>query len=495
MQQHYRQLKKRFARLSQLQYIQRILMWDEAVIMPAGAETSRIDAMGTLERTIQKILSNKKMQLLIEKAKQEKDLSSWDKMNLIWMEKKYIRANCIPLTLAEKSTKAALICEQAWRKLRPQNNWKAWLPYLEASFQCVKEIAERQSDVLQLSPYDTLLDMYAAGFNQSSIDSTFTTLKKALPELMTNIIDKQRQDLNKEFKGPFSIEKQKMLGLNIMGALQFDFQRGRLDVSHHPFCSGGPSDVRITTRYREDEFITSLLGICHETGHALYEQGLPQKWLDQPVGKIDNMAMHESQSLLVEMDVCRSHAFVQYLTPLIQKTFDHQEAFTADNLYKQMTRVKTGLIRVDADEVTYPLHIILRYEMEKDLFSGHLAIQDLPVIWNELMTQYLGVSTNGNDKNGVMQDVHWASGTYGYFPAYTLGRLMAAQYFATFIKANPHFYHEVKEGHFHSLRNWLEKNIYCYASSLSVDDLLRTVTGESLNPVHFLEHIKTRYLV
>jgi len=490
---HYLQLKKLFERISHLHYIERILMWDEAVMMPEGAEQSRANAIATLNRSTQAILTSKKVKTLLEGAKQEEGLSAWDSMNLQKIEKIYRRATCIPLALTEKSTKSALTCEQAWRKLRPTNNWKKFLPYLEETFQCAKEKAERQADVFQLNPYDVLLDIYVPGFNQANIGPIFTQLKNALPALIQHITHKQMHEPIQIPQGPFAISQQKALGIAVMSALQFDFQRGRLDVSHHPFCSGSPMDVRITTRYREDEFITSLCGICHETGHALYEQGLPSQWIDQPVGQIDSMAMHESQSLLLEMQVCRSHAFIAFLVPLLEKEFGKQPAFTQENVFSLVTRVKPSFIRVDADEVTYPLHIILRYEIEKGLFSGDFKLIDLPTIWDEFMTKYLGLSTKNNDKDGVMQDVHWPSGAFGYFPAYTLGRLISAQLFATLNKANPMLDKNIKEGDFQPLIRWLKENVYCYAASLSTHDFLQKVTGHSLDTTYFINHVKQRY--
>jgi carboxypeptidase Taq len=489
----YQQLKTIFKRLSHLQYIQRIMMWDEAVMMPEGAGETRADALSTLIRTSQKMLISKKTKALLDNAKAEAPLAPWDNANLKWMEKKYRNAADIPLKLTEQLTKATMTCEQAWRKLRAENNWQEFLPYFEKSFQLVKEVADRRSQVSQLDPYDVLLDDYAPGFSQQNIDSIFSKLKQELPAFAQQVIEKQRADTVLKPKGPFDIAKQKKLGLHVMRDLQFDFQHGRLDVSHHPFCSGGPTDVRMTTRYSDDEFLSSFFGICHETGHALYEQGLPREWIDQPVGHVDSMAMHESQSLLVEMEVCRSLPFLVYLNPLIKTEFADQAAFSVENLYKNITRVKPNLIRVDADEVTYPLHIVLRYELEKGLFKGEIALKDLPHYWGEAMKKYLGMSTVGNYKDGVMQDVHWPCGAFGYFPAYSLGRLIASQLFATFVKANPNYQDDIRQGNFVPLRMWLKDHVHSQASALSTDDLLLKVTGESLDSNYFIQHIKTVY--
>jgi len=490
----YQQLKSIFRRFYHLQNVQHVMQWDEAVIMPAGAGNTRAKVMGTLNRLSQKMLAQKKVTRLIEAAKKEDNLSLWDAANLKWMEKKHIIASCIPLQLTQKFTEATFVSEQLWRKLRIQNNWQDFLPALEKTIGLAKEIAERKSQIMGLHPYDVLLDEYAPGFNQEIIDPIFTGLKTELPSLTQQIFQKQKNNSIKIPTGPFPIEKQKNLVQPVAQALQFNFSHGRIDVSHHPFCSGDGSDTRITTRYREDEFLSSLLGICHETGHALYEQGLPKKWLFQPVGHVNSMAMHESQSLLIEMEVCRSPEFFEYLAPLIKKEFGEQDALSADHLYQFSTQVQPSLIRVDADEVTYPMHIVLRYELEKELINGDISVSDLPTRWNELMIKYLGISTENNYKDGIMQDVHWPSGALGYFPAYTLGRMIAAQLFETFIKLYPNFFTEVKTGKFQLLNHWLQKTIYSSASSLSTDVLVKNITAEPLSSTYFIDRIKKRYL-
>ncbi len=490
----YQQLKTIFTRLYHLQNIDHVMQWDESVMMPEGAGEYRAKVMGTLNRLTQKMQGSKKIMPLITEVKKNQTLAPWDEENLKWMEKKHRNATCIPLNLTEKFTEAAIVSQQVWRRLRAENNWQDFIPYQETTFKLLKEIAERKSQWMGLHPYDALLDEYAPGFNQNMIDHTFTGLKAALPGLIKQVHDRQKSSELIIPVGPFAPAKQKSVGLEVVQALGFDFAHGRIDVSHHPFCSGDGSDTRITTRYHEEELMSSIMGMCHETGHALYEQGLPKEWIFQPVGHVNSMAMHESQSLIIEMEVCRSPEFIDYLTPLIQHEFGEQPAFTAKNLYQLVTRVEPSLIRVDADEVTYPMHIVLRYELEKQLMNGDIAIKDLPYHWDELMQKYLGISTKGNDKDGAMQDVHWPAGLFGYFPAYTLGRMIAAQLFATFIKQHPVFLTELKQGRFERIREWLRSNIHSAASSLSTDALLTKVTGESLNPSYLIEKIKARYL-
>jgi carboxypeptidase Taq len=284
----------------------------------------------------------------------------------------------------------------------------------------------------------------------------------------------------------------------VMKSLGFDFNHGRLDVSHHPFCGGVPDDVRITTRYQTDTFVPSLMGVIHETGHAMYEQGLPQGWTDQPVGKALSMATHESQSLLMEMQAARTRQFLEFVTPLAQQTFlggsSNDPAWTVENLHRLYTKVQRSYIRVDADEVTYPLHIILRYELEKDLIEGSLEVKDLPEAWNAKMTEYLGLSTEGNFHDGCMQDVHWPAGLFGYFPTYTLGAMTAAQLFSAAQEQVDSLLDDIGQGNFAPLLGWLRTHVHEKGKYLNYNDLMKAATGDVLDAGYFKSHLEQRYL-
>jgi carboxypeptidase Taq len=279
-----------------------------------------------------------------------------------------------------------------------------------------------------------------------------------------------------------------------MRLLGFDFEAGRLDVSTHPFCGGVPEDVRMTTRFREDEFLGSLMGTVHETGHGRYEQNLPREWLGQPVSEARSMALHESQSLSFEMQLGAHPGFVRLLAPMLREAFGDQPAFAPDNLYRLMTRVKRGLIRVDADEVTYPAHIILRYEIEKPLIEGDIEPEDVPTLWDEKMKELLGVDTRGNFKDGPMQDVHWPEALFGYFPCYSLGAMYAAQWFSAMRRAMPDLDTRIAAGDLSAPFEWLRSQIWSQASRWTTDELTRRASGEALNPAHFKAHLESRYL-
>ncbi|WP_454783228.1 carboxypeptidase M32 [Legionella sp. WA2022007384] len=490
----YQQLEQHFKKYYDFENLAAIVSWDEASMMPPGGGKARAEALATLSAVQHDWLTNKKVGDLIKHAKEIDGLSLWQQKNLYWMEKEYLQATCIPVNLVEEFTNESLICGQAWRELRAKNDWKSFKPYLEKLFQKVKTIAEIKSQTFSKPMLDVLIDEYSPDLDCNTITSIFNSLKQELPRIIPSIIEKQKTRQIQNFTGNFPIEKQKQLGMEIMTRLGFDFNHGRLDVSHHPFCGGISSDVRITTRYNDHEFLSSLMAITHETGHALYEQGLSKEWSTQPVGHSLGMAVHESQSLFIEMQICRSLEYLRFLEPIAQNYFKDVEHITAENLFYHYTKVQPGLIRVDADEVTYPLHVILRYEIEQQLFSSEITIADLPEVWDSSMQKYLGLSTKGDDKNGVMQDVHWPSGIFGYFPAYTFGALIAAQLFSAVNKSIPDLKEQLQGGNFKSLVSWLRENIHQKGRLLTYPELMRQATGETLNPDYYFTHIKERYL-
>ncbi len=490
----YQKLEELFNELTHLEQLQALASWDEATMMPTGGGAARAAALSTLCTIHHQKLVHEKVGELIEQAQLEQKLDAWQQRNLQLMQRQYQHATCLPEKLVTALAEKRTLCEQAWRVARHENNWNAFAPKLTELFNLVKESALIRSDVFGKEPYDVLLDDFSPDVTQAMINPIFDRLKSELPTLINSIMQQQQHHPITPLAGVFPIDKQRELGLMVMQHIGFDFNHGRLDTSHHPFCGGFSEDVRITTRYDEHDFLSSLFGICHETGHACYEQGLPKKWNLQPVGHAFGMSVHESQSLIIEMPTCRSFEFMQFLTPQALKIFGAHPALSAENLYRIATRVEKSLIRVEADEVTYPLHIILRYEIERDLFNNQVTILELPDLWHEKMQEYLGLSTHGNDRNGVLQDVHWPSAAFGYFPAYTIGRLIAAQLFATALKIQPTIPQCLTQGNFKPLMQWLNNTVHAKASSLTMDALLKEATGEPLNPDYFINYIRTRYL-
>ncbi|EPW4493862.1 carboxypeptidase M32 [Vibrio parahaemolyticus] len=500
-----------------------IVGWDQAAVMPSGGAEARSNAMAELEVHIHSLMTQPHLEDLFAQAEEE-TLATQERAMLREMKREWQLANLLPESLVQASSLAGSKCEHAWRTQRANNDWtgfeKNWAEVVKLS----QEEAQIRADANGTTPYDAMLNVYEPGTTSASLDTLFSDVKTWLPSLIDEAIEKQKSNNILLPNGHYPAEKQKALGLQVMKLLQFDFEHGRLDESVHPFCGGVPTDVRITTRYDESEFMQSLMGIVHETGHARYEQGLPKELAGTPAGEARSMGIHESQSLFFEMQIGRNNAFINHLARLASNHFSGNE-FAKDNLAKIYTRVEKGFIRVDADELTYPAHVILRYEIERDLMNGVIKHTDVPELWNEKMKAYLGLSTEGNFKNGCMQDIHWTeqrrtkspthnsmninnkynyrdgclqdihwcTGSFGYFPSYTLGAMYAAQFMAT-MKKKVDVDTAIQNGDLTPIFTWLSDNIWSKGSLLTTDELVKQATGETLNPLHFKEHLRNRYL-
>ena len=435
----YRALESRFARLHALGDAAGILGWDAQTLMPDGAAEGRADQLAVLKGLAHDILTGPETaDLLAAAADEAAGLDAWQRANLAEMRRAHLHATAVPRDLVEANSRAVSRCEMTWRQARRDADFARLAPDLTEVLRLQREVGRAKGERLGLSPYDALLDGYDPGMRRARIDPLFAELRDFLPGYVAEARARQAAEPPPlPLDGPFPVELQRQVGLALMGAAGFDFARGRLDVSLHPFCGGATDDVRITTRYDEADVTRALLGVLHETGHALYEQGRPAAWARQPVGEARGMSLHESQSLIVEMQACRSRAFAAHLAPLLARTFGRQgPAWTAENLYRLHTRVDPGFIRVDADEMTYPAHILLRYGLETAMIAGDLAVADLPGAFNDGMRDLLGLAVP-DDRLGCLQDIHWPGGSWGYFPTYTLGALAAAQLFRAAREAEP----------------------------------------------------------
>jgi carboxypeptidase Taq len=358
----------------------------------------------------------------------------------------------------------------------------------------IRDKAGLLGKALNLDPYDALLDEFSPGLTSAEIDTIFTTLGRRLPGLIQEVIDLQAQRPPLEITGRYTPSKQRQLALEVMKALGFPFDRGRLDESEHPFTGGVPGDIRITTRFSATDPLSGLMGILHETGHAMYDVGLPEAWRGQPVGRDRGMAVQESQSLLLEMLIGRNRPFLRYLKPHMDKAFGVSgPEWEVENVYRLLIRVRRSLIRVDADEVTYPVHILLRYELENEILKGELKVKDLPEAWNSRVHDRLGVRP-GNDAEGCLQDVHWAVGSFGYFPSYAIGAVIAGQLYESLRADRPELDEELAAGQFTGLFDWLRQNVHGIASTVSTPELIRNATGKPLSAAAWLRYIEGKYL-
>ena len=492
----YSRLERHFHRLNALRDASGVLGWDMSTIMPSGGAEARTEQLAALEVICHEQLTDESLPELLDAAESEAaGLDVWQAANLREMRREWGRATALDADLVEALSRACRRCEMTWREARPASDYAAVLPSFEALLALVRESAEALGGLLGLDPYDALLDDYAPGLSAARVDAVFDPLADFLPGFIEQVLERQAAGpAPTALPGPFAVERQEALVRRFMEVLGFEFEHGRLDVSAHPFSGGVPDDVRITTRYDEADFMTGLLAVLHETGHALYERGLPADWRFQPVGNAGGMALHESQSLIFEMQACRSAPFVAFAAPLLREAFEASgPAWEEDNLLRLVTRVERGLIRVDADEVTYPAHVILRSRLERAMIAGDLQPAELPGAWNDGLEALLGVRPP-DDRLGCLQDIHWYDGAFGYFPTYTLGAMMAAQLFAAAEAALPEIPEAIGRGDFAPLLGWLRENVHGHGSLHEADALLTRATGKPLDPKVFEAHLQRRYL-
>ena len=489
----YFNLTKKWQRVAALSDAITMLSWDRQAIMPSGSGAARAEQIAILSVLKHEEMTDSLTLELVDKA-DTAELDDIEQKNLFEIRRIYRHAAALSPKLVEEHSRACAACEGQWQVARKENNFQVVAGSLREVVNLTQQIAAIKAETFKTNSYDSLLDEYEPGGASAQIDTIFALLEPALQKLLPEVIEYQADIDFPTYSTPVPIQNQKSLGKIIMKALGFDFLKGRLDTSVHPFSGGTPDDVRITTRYNENDWTGSLMGVIHETGHALYEQGLPSCWRGQPVGSARGMVLHESQSLLMEMQVCRSLEFFKFLAPIIAKEFMVRgDRWKAEELSNNSKRVIPNFIRVDADEITYPLHIILRYKLEKALMRGDLSVPDLPDAWNEAFESSFGMRPS-DDLQGCLQDIHWYDGAFGYFPTYTLGALAAAQLFSAARKDHPDILTQISTGHFSILLNWLRKNVHSIGSALSTEEILIKATGSSLSTTAFLAHLNSRYL-
>ncbi len=492
----YRLLEELYRKLHRLDHALTFLHWDHMVMMPPGGSEPRAEAIAELTSLRHELLTARGTgDLLLEAAGQ---VTAPDLIrSLQEMELAHQHAICLPPELVKAKSLAGSKCEHGWRNQRKNNDWPGFLINFKEVVKLAKEEAQARRDFTPgrfSTPYDAMLDLYCTGDSNSFIADVFTKLKQLLPGLVQLVVDKQKGVSVPDLLGRYPIDQQKLLNLELMKCLGFDFERGRLDVSSHPFSTGCRGDQRITTRFREIDFLDALMATAHETGHAGYESGLPMEWDGLPVGDARNMCIHESQSLLFEKQLFLSRPFTTFFSTRMHALLPATSSFTATQLWAAATRVQPSYIRVEADEVTYPLHIILRYEIESSLINDSLRVEDIPLIWDQKMQLYLGLSTAENYSNGCLQDMHWTDGSFGYFPSYTIGALNSAQIFAALCRTYPDWQQKLTCGEISFVREWLQEKIWSKASTMDSQEIIRFATGESTNPDYFLRHIRDRYL-
>jgi carboxypeptidase Taq len=491
----YQQLEQEFRRLHAFRSAASVLRWDSAVVMPRGSSDLRGEQLAAIETESHSIVTSPRVSRLLDRAEANiPGLEDWQRANLREMRRERDHAIATPQNLVSRLAKATSRAEVKWSDAKQKSDFNLLAPHLEEVVNLLRDKASLLGKALKLDPYDALLDEFSPGMTSAQIDAIFTTLGRRLPSLIQEAIDLQAKRSLLEINGRFAPSRQRALATDVMKALGFPFDRGRVDESEHPFTGGVPGDIRITTRFIPTDPLSGLMGVLHETGHAMYDVGLPEAWRGQPVGRDRGMAVQESQSLLLEMVICRNRPFLRYLRPLLEKAFGvNGPEWEVENLYRLLLRVRRSLVRVDADEVTYPVHIMLRYELENEMLKGELRIKDLPEAWNARIHDRLGVRPS-NDAEGCLQDVHWAVGSFGYFPSYAIGAVIAGQLYERLRADRPELDEEIAAGQFGGLFDWLRENVHGLAASVDTPELIKNATGKPLTAAAWLRYIESKYL-
>ncbi|MFZ2555863.1 MAG: carboxypeptidase M32 [Minisyncoccia bacterium] len=486
------ELRRRLTEMQHLRSALSLSSWDQEVYMPKGASASRAEMLGYLSGEHHRkllILDQGNLLSNLHAAEEAGRLSPKVRALVREVWRDYALARKLPHTFVVEFADITSRAQHVWAEARQRNDFAHFRPWLE---KIVRLSREKASLLGGVHSYDALIDTFEPGMTSAELSRTFDDLKTGLIPLVTRIASNGAKK-PKAPKGIFPIAEQKKILEYINLKMGFDYARGRLDESTHPFTSGShPSDVRITTRYREKDLWYSIGSDIHELGHGLYEQGLPLHEAGTPLGEAVSLGVHESQSRFWENMVGRNIATWRFLFPLLKKHFPALKDYSVDEWYRFLHIVRPSLIRTEADEVTYNLHIILRYEMEKDLIEGRLAVKDLPSIWNSKVREYLGL-TVPDDARGVLQDVHWSGGMLGYFPTYTLGNLYSAQLYEKIRNDMPDFERKLSKGDFIPIRDWLGEKIHRHGRMYSASDLMHRATGSRLSVAPFLSYLEDKY--
>lgn len=469
-----------------------LIYWDMRTNMPEKAGEIRGEVLQYLSEESFKMLTSDKVKTFID------DLSLYkDKMNRLQyrmleeLERNYNETKKIPQNKYVEFVGLCSNSELAWEKAKEASDFEIFKPYLEKVVQYIQEFIEYWG--YKKDKYDTLLDKYEIGLTTEKLDKIFEELKIGIIEILNNI-KRSKKKINRDFLyGHFDAEKQKQLSFDVLEKIGFDLKAGRLDVSVHPFTTNfGNKDVRLTTNYHEDEFTSALFSTIHEAGHGIYEQNVSDDLEGTGLQTGASMAIHESQSRFYENILGRSREFCSYLLPIAKEYFEDFNKVSLEEFYEAMNYVEPSLIRTEADELTYGLHIIIRYEIEKELINGRIKVNDLKELWNKKYKEYLGVEPK-NDTEGILQDMHWSDGSFGYFPSYALGNLYGAQFLNTLIKEKPNMFNDLKEGNFTEINKWLKDKIHKNGALYTPNEIIKNITGEELNPKYFIKYLKNKY--
>ena len=488
----YRKLVKRARQVSWLSGTAELLSWDLETYMPSKALDFRGEQLAYLGGQAHRLFTAKTVGAWITACEQHGFAPDSDEAaNLREWRRRYDRATKLPTALVEKFERTRAHAREAWKEARRRSEFKIFKPHLQKLLDLNRQRADCWG--YQESRYDALLDEYEPGARAGQLRSLFAELRPAIGSILEPALERSAAVPPDLIEGDYPIAAQQALNREVAEAIGFDFGAGRIDTTTHPFCTTpGAGDCRLTTRYNERNFTQSLYGIMHEAGHGLYEQGLPVAQFGTPLGSAASLGVHESQSRLWENHVGRHPSFWEHWLPRACRHFPDLKRFSPEQLTAAVTRVSRSFIRVEADQVTYDLHIILRFEIELKLIESQLAVADVPAYWNEEFEKMLGLKVM-RDADGCLQDIHWSLGDLGYFPTYTLGNLNAAQLMRRAVIDHPTLESELARGEYGTLLRWLREKVHTQGQRYVPQELIKHVTGETTRSQYHLEHLRRRF--
>lgn len=487
----YEEYQSKMTKIADVRNATGLLQWDQETYLPVKGAGFRGQQISTLTEMAHELFISPDLGILLKKLLQQNDLTEEQRRNIERTEEDYTKSKKYKPAFVKALSDQVNKAFHAWIEARKQNSFAVF----EKELAGLVTLKKQETDLLgyEEHPYNALLDEFEKGATVALLDKTFSGLLPSLSELNRRIAAQPRVD-DSFLKKSYNKDQQWQWGLYLIKQLHFDLEKGRQDLSEHPFSiSFDPNDVRITTRISENDFANMTWSCIHEVGHALYEQGLPEAQYGLPLGEACSYSIHESQSRLWENNVGRSFEFWQHYFPKLQQHFPEQlNGVSVNDFYKGINKVQPSLIRTEADEITYHFHVFVRYELEKNLIAGSIATADIPAFWNEHYKKYLMVDVP-DDKQGCLQDVHWSHGSFGYFPTYSLGSFYAAQFFAKASLELKNLKEDMAKGETKSLLNWLRQQVHAKGRFYQSEDLCRAVTGETLNVSFFIDYITEKY--
>lgn len=487
----YEQYKERLQRIADIKYAAAVLQWDQETYMPTKGALVRGRQVATLSEIAHEEFTSQQTGDLLKALLDSEGLEDRQKQNVGLSKYDYEKSRKLPSRFVRKMSEAVNKSFHAWIQARKENNFNVF----EQPLQNIIDLKKQEADLLgyEQHPYDALMNDYDRGLNVQTTDALFKSLKPELLDIINRIKDTRQVD-DSFLRQHYNKELQCQTGIDVLKWMGYDFEAGRQDISEHPFTINfNNNDVRVTTRIDENDFANMLWSCIHEGGHALYEQGLPGDEYGLPLGEYCSLSIHESQSRLWENNLGRSLEFWQHHFPGLKKTFASQLGkIDLQEFYKGINKVAPSLIRTEADELTYHFHVMIRYDIEKQLLEGTIQAKDIPAIWNESYLKYLGVKVP-DDRQGCLQDVHWSHGSFGYFATYSIGSLYAAQMHAAILQLHPSLLSEVAEGNKGNVSAWLQQHIYAYGRYYTSVELCREATGQPLSSHFFIDYATKKY--